>query len=935
MTATAERHYPHPSLDAPDQPTALAANVQSSGGMLVTVTGLPGVGKSTWARQFVAAAGRHKVVAVTADAFEKDFAFGLVDKLAHAAGEPLGILGETGTPDPLTVAQRLLPALAHGTSARRRLVVLVDNAHWIDDASLAVLRFVLSRLAHGGVCTVFSGLAPRTQEVSAHILDADETAWDVIRRIQIEPLEASHVRGYVSNVHDREISLRLAQRIRDQSGGIPVLIDALIPSLQQSGMGNTHWDEGIVLHSSADNPFQQVGKGESPSLAATVEIVSVLHDAVSRIELATVAERLGETIDVDGALAAGVLVQAGEGAVAPFHDLYSSHVVAGLHEDRRRRIQHAAAAVLENPHRAFLLRLDAATTLSGSLLTELHEMVELAVKDGDAERAIGYLRTASTRANSAQRDDLIVEACLLAAANLISPTVIDLIPDLERMRTSPVRDLALLQTRQITGDIQWARSFAAHLMDADRPGVDRHPDHLLLQMHVSMMSVMIQLTTDDYTPIIGMLERTRTLATELQSGPGDVSDRRLLPLFTAEEVLLRCIGLTIVAAARLGDHQRVTTALHDLSAAISTAQESPALIDALTCRAGVLAGVGAVTEATIDLESALTIASHGVAGWSLGHARALLAYCYWVLGRPTDATSLLDTASLVALDNIDVSSRPLLYLMRAIIAADSGDLDAHTHALRTAKDVTVTDYDTFGVELELLAAVQRARTIGSPQEVLDALSDERLSGRWLAGSSIFTYKVDALASLGRAEEADRELSRLRALAGQRWTPIYGSLEWLEGRVAEAYELTEDALKAYRRASRTPSLPAPHAQALYDLGRYLIETRHEANGRRALRSALAAFRRLAAIPAIVRTLTLLDGSVDSSSQAGPLDGLTSREREVAANAANGLTNAEIAKLLYLSIPTVSFHMRNVLAKLGLSSRRELRSLLQPESWTPST
>ena len=51
-------------------------------------------------------------------------------------------------------------------------------------------------------------------------------------------------------------------------------------------------------------------------------------------------------------------------------------------------------------------------------------------------------------------------------------------------------------------------------------------------------------------------------------------------------------------------------------------------------------------------------------------------------------------------------------------------------------------------------------------------------------------------------------------------------------------------------------------------------------------------------------------------------LTAREKEVAALVAQGLTNAAIAKQLYISPRTAAVHVSNVLAKLGLSNRSEL-------------
>jgi DNA-binding CsgD family transcriptional regulator len=51
-------------------------------------------------------------------------------------------------------------------------------------------------------------------------------------------------------------------------------------------------------------------------------------------------------------------------------------------------------------------------------------------------------------------------------------------------------------------------------------------------------------------------------------------------------------------------------------------------------------------------------------------------------------------------------------------------------------------------------------------------------------------------------------------------------------------------------------------------------------------------------------------------------LTAREREVATLVAGGLTNAAIARALYISPRTAAVHVSNILAKLGLSNRSEM-------------
>jgi NarL family two-component system response regulator LiaR len=72
-----------------------------------------------------------------------------------------------------------------------------------------------------------------------------------------------------------------------------------------------------------------------------------------------------------------------------------------------------------------------------------------------------------------------------------------------------------------------------------------------------------------------------------------------------------------------------------------------------------------------------------------------------------------------------------------------------------------------------------------------------------------------------------------------------------------------------------------------------------------------------------TQALVEATRQRASQ--PDYGLTDREREVLALLVEGLSNAEIAERLVISVATAKFHVRGILGKMGVSSRTEAVTL----------
>ncbi|GAB7043939.1 MULTISPECIES: LuxR family transcriptional regulator [Catenuloplanes] len=187
--------------------------------------------------------------------------------------------------------------------------------------------------------------------------------------------------------------------------------------------------------------------------------------------------------------------------------------------------------------------------------------------------------------------------------------------------------------------------------------------------------------------------------------------------------------------------------------------------------------------------------------------------------------------------------------------------------------------------------------------------------------------VEAAVRAGRPEIAEplaRRLSQRAQLHPSAWSrglaALCGALVTPGAQAEDHYRMALDELT---NSNAVPRLARAHL--LY--GEWLRRERRKREARVQLRLAhrqltaigAAAFAERAARELAATGMSLRRGGGQSAGQ------LTAQELAVARLVAGGATNREVAQALYLSPRTVEAHLRNVFAKLRVTSRRELADL----------
>src|SRR4051794_8927194 len=856
-------------------------------------------------------------------------------------------------------AHRAVCELLESIAASAPLVLVLDDVHWADPASIDLLAALLRTPP---AAPVLLALAARPRQLPDRLAGALERAHRAGRltRLALGALRREEAGELLGDAVDAT----LADSLYGLSGGNPFYLEQLARSAGRTDDGAPPARSGTMA-----------GIDVPPAVAASVTGELALPSPVSRrlLEGAAVAGDPFEP-DLAGAAAALDRTAAAEGV----DDLFALGLIRSTEVPRRFRFRHPVIrrAVYEAAPGGWLLgahgRCAQELARRGAAPAVRAHHVEQAATDGDADavallgdagaatasrapesaarwfgsaprprpphappppRARGLGSARRLLADSAPAEQglglLPARASALAATGQLAAARRDLLEGIELLPVGAVAPrtgltAACAGIEHLLGDHERARArLAAALEQLPDPA---SPEAVALKLELAIGSLF----DADY-------EAMRNFACEALGGARPLGD---LPLTAT------AAGLAALAEACSGR----------VAEAESHRGEARALVEAMTDAelATRLAAAGYLATAELYLDRYGEAAAH--AGRGLDVARATgqmsptlvptLMTALFMCGRLADAGELLDGAIESARSSGIPQAVAWTLVNRANALLASGDAAAALACAEESFELTQRIGEPFASAWSALMVAAAALPAGDPARAAAALA-QAAGGQELAAVPA-NWRVLGLQlltrcrlALGRHEEARQSLTLAEAMAGSLGLPLAGA--WAhraEADVAlaagEHRAAAKQALASADCAERAGAvieealsrMLAGQALALAgDRERALAELQHAATtldrcGAPRLRNAAE------------RELRKLGRPVHRRSRKGSADGagvdtLTEREREVAALVVDRRTNPEIAAELFLGLKTVETHLRNIFRKLDVSSRVELARTVERE------
>jgi ATP/maltotriose-dependent transcriptional regulator MalT len=900
-----------------------AGAAASGNSWVVLIEGSRGVGKTALLRRAMTGLWDSCVLHASCDPSEADKPFGLVSQLlwracCHAHPSVASAVRITPEASPAHVGAQILE-LVDAAQAERPLAVVIDDLQCADPASTQALGFVLRRLGPARVLTLLSA---RTETPTAAVWSTGPVDdlrrltddHEFGRRITLRGLTTAEVEELAHRLGHGPIPLAAAERLRAHTDGNPAYLRGLLTDLPPESLASA--DHALPVPPAI---AAQVGRLLSALPEADMRLLAAIAvlDAKYPLGLAAQVARVSDPVAaLESLLDAGIVQWWPEDPATPVRirlPILRDAIYQLLTPGRRREL-HLAAASLVDGGAAWVHRVAAAGGPDQRLARELDQAADAYLGNGDAERAATLLLWAADLSDDRPEYE---RRLLAAAAHLVwchrFSRLAALGGKVAECAPCPLRDLILVA-----------------LNPAEEPPA----------------SVRASLTTAQAVAVAGgtspALARTALAIARGQAwrdtdGSGGGIAEQVLAIDDLDPQaaqLARCLVAEL--AGRRGGTHAALRAVGDLVPVPSSAAFTAADAIPLWRRGALRAATGQLAGAAEDLSAALQFAGAGAFGDADASASALLAYVQYLLGAWTAAAGTAGQAISMAVSRGATCAYSQGYAVAACVAASAGGWERAEECLGASKQWWRAAGPSSGPLYPALAEATLAQARGDHARILAALGPlldqpqpgrDRLHQFWWR-----PLQVEALIAVGRLNEAASALAIVAALAkNAAWLRIgYGWLSgWLADRLGDAQKARstyEEALAAPVTAEEVPLLRARLEQAY---GQLLLAERSRRPAITWLRRAHERYTALGASPFVERCTADLTACGLRGADPGMAEQpamLSGREHRVAHLVAQGLTNHEVAKELYISTKTVEYHLSNIFIKLGITSRRQLRSPL---------
>ncbi len=894
--------------------TAAAGGVRQRGGALV-VEGDAGIGKTTLLAEVAQWAGHNgfAVLSCAGVQCQAKVGYAAVHELLHPIINHAGALPEQQSrallgafglaepieSDPLLIGIAML-GLIEEAAAQQPLMLIVDDAHWLDESSLHVLTFVGRRLANAPVMLLCAA-RPR--------LDGEPARLVSLTRLPLGPVDDKTSLVLIADAITGGPGLsELAQRrVLAEAAGNPLAIAELAKAVLATG-GRQAWDSATPLPTTRhiERVFlEQLDAVPEPS-RQLLALVSASDDT-SLDEVLDAARRLGlpET-GLDPLERAG-LITVCDGALKVRHPLIRSVAYRAATVSQRSAFHRALAEATADPARAVWQLAAVAHGADEPIATQLEAVAQAAQERGaNAEAAAAWRRAAVLSPTPDRRVRRLVSALVPACRAGLTTEAIDILDEAEP-QASDLHDLFELAMARFTLGVTSgvvAPSIPDLVALADRLGADGAPQHRSAQIRLLAAAAaqcrMHGLDDADRHVVADRLHELEILGEPaIDIGLATIEDTKYARHFRSHaESLHAAAGEDTTALMSMGLAAESVSDLSTAQLCWSSAIRSARRAGAPTIECEALRGLaraqiiaGRLTEAAISAQSALRIATDADMSLSIGAAAALLARAHAWKGETRFAQQALGTARQYL-----PADTPLLWFDD--LAWASGLLALTNHDFDQAfTDMSQMTRDR-GARRWAIGDLTEAAVASHHTEVIGDLVDEVAAQAMTLGSSHVLMLVH----------------RSRAL--------------LAGTSRDAEPHFHTALGDSRAAAEAP---LEYARTQLSYGEWLRRQRRIVDARTQLSAALRVFDSRGALPWVQRTRAELRAAgVQLPGEATSIEEraaeLTPQEQQIARLAASGLSNRQIADQIYVSHRTVAAHLYKIFPKLGITSRNQLRDWL---------